>query len=86
MKKSTRMMLMSGSRRNYDVEDRGYRRYSDGRFAPRNESDMWVEDKFRDRRGREHYDNGRYAPMSYYDEHLHGNYGPESHYLSLIHI
>lgn len=23
-----------------------------------------VEDKFRDRRGREHYDNGRYAPMS----------------------
>lgn len=80
MKKSTRMMLMSGSRRNYDVEDRGYRRYSDGRFAPRFESEMWVEDKFRDRRGREHYDNGRYAPMSYYDEHLHGNYGPESHY------
>ena len=49
MKKSTRMMLMSGSRRNYDVEDRGYRRYSDGRFAPRNESDMWVEMCIRDR-------------------------------------
>lgn len=26
-----------------------------------------VEDKFRDRRGREHYDNGRYAPMSRMD-------------------
>lgn len=25
-----------------------------------------VEDKFRDRRGREHYDNGRYAPMDHY--------------------
>lgn len=26
-----------------------------------------VDDKFRDRRGREHYDNGRYAPMSRMD-------------------
>lgn len=26
-----------------------------------------MEDKFRDRRGREHYDNGRYAPQSRYD-------------------
>ena len=27
-----------------------------------------VEDRFRDRRGREHYDNGRYAPRSAYEE------------------
>ena len=33
-----------------------------------NAADFDVEDRFRDRRGREHYDNGRYAPRSAYDE------------------
>lgn len=33
-----------------------------------NAADFDVEDRFRDRRGREHYDNGRYAPRSEYDE------------------
>ena len=51
MKRSTRMMLMSsGSNRRYN-DGRSYENYD-------------VDDKFRDRRGREHYDNGRYAPRS----------------------
>lgn len=48
---------------------RQYRRYSDGRFAPRSGgTEIEIENRFRDRRGREHYNNGRYAPMrSAYD-------------------
>lgn len=42
----------------------GYKRYSDGRFAPHNgKTEIEIENRFRDRRGREHYDNGRYDPM-----------------------
>lgn len=44
-----------------------------------------MENKFRDRRGREHYDNGRYAPMSiigekprYYPQYPDEQYGFES--------
>ena len=51
MKRSTRMMLMSSG---------SNRRYNDGRSYDNYD----VDDKFRDRRGREHYDNGRYAPRS----------------------
>ena len=51
MKRSTRMMLMSSGNN---------RRYNDGRSYDNYD----VDDKFRDRRGREHYDNGRYAPRS----------------------
>lgn len=50
MKRSTRMMLMSSG---------SNRRYNDGRSYDNYD----VDDKFRDRRGREHYDNGRYAPV-----------------------
>lgn len=57
MNRSARMLLMNNRRKskeNYSDTSRGYTRtgYDD------------VEDKFRDRRGREHYDNGRYAPMN----------------------
>lgn len=53
-------------------ENRNQRRYRDGRFPPRREGGSMemggemgyeIEDRFRDRRGREHYDNGRFAPM-----------------------
>lgn len=44
--------------------NRGYKRYSNGRFAPHSGGmEMEIENRFRDRRGREHYDSGRYAPM-----------------------
>lgn len=33
-------------------------------YGARNDYHEEVEDRFRDRRGREHYDNGRYAPMN----------------------
>ncbi len=47
----------------------GYKRYSDGRFTPRGGgTEIEIENRFRDRRGREHYNNGRYAPVrSAYD-------------------
>lgn len=80
MKRSTRMMLMSGGRKedrrdNWEAEDkfrdrRGREHYDNGRFAPMGYDEYPVYDKFRDRRGREHYDNGRYAPRS-------GMYGPD---------
>lgn len=41
-----------GMRGNYGAYNGGY--------------EIEIEDRFRDRRGREHYDNGRYAPMSNY--------------------
>ena len=75
MNKVSKMMMLStlrnrssrdenndGRRMGYRYDDRnGYpHSESDNRY-PRNEYD--VEDRYRDRRGREHYDNGRYAPM-----------------------
>lgn len=60
MKKGTRMLLMGnkGKRRTDDTE------YRDGYTERSNYDNYGVDDKFRDRRGREHYDNGRYAPMN----------------------
>lgn len=43
-------------RRDYDVRNEG------GDYG-RSEMNYDIDNRFRDRRGREHYDNGRYAPM-----------------------
>lgn len=59
MKRSTRMMLMSGGSRSGDSRNGDRRGYD----SPRNNYDGGMYDRFRDDRGREHYDNGRYAPM-----------------------
>lgn len=59
MKRTTRMLLMSGGSRNGDLRN-GERRSYD---SPRNNYDGGAYDRFRDDRSREHYDNGRYAPM-----------------------
>lgn len=62
MKKSTRMLLMNNSREKEHHKDMDYSdygrsdHYRDGGYRE-------MEDRFRDRRGREHYDDGRYAPM-----------------------
>ena len=52
MRNTTKMLMLSGR------NDRTDMRYPDmvGGYN--------VQDRFRDRRGREHYDNGRYAPQS----------------------
>lgn len=52
MKRSTKMMLMSNGKRGQD-----------GDWDSRSRENYGMEDKFRDRRGREHYDNGRFSPM-----------------------
>ena len=49
---NTRAEYDGGMRNNYGTYNGGY--------------EIEIEDRFRDRRGREHYDNGRYAPMSNY--------------------
>ena len=92
MRPGMKMMMMDRMRRdgsdpvgryNYRGADapvgRGYKRYSDGRFAPHNGGpEMEIENRFRDRRGREYYDNGRYAPMrSAYDGGAMGGYDDE---------
>lgn len=70
MKRSTRMMLMSGgSSKGRDGDSRsgdrrGYDRANDNYGGVRDSYGGYAEDKFRDRRGREHYDNGRFAPMN----------------------
>lgn len=88
MPKAMRMMMLDKNRRyqepganyrgsmNEAPVGRGYKRYSDGRFAPHNGGpEMEIENRFRDRRGREHYDNGRYAPLrSAYDGGSMGGY------------
>ena len=90
MKRSTRMMLMSGGRkddRRYDREPedklrdrRGREHYDNGRYAPRSEM-MEPED-----RGYRRYSDGRFAPRNdggmwvesrYWDDRM---YGPQSHY------
>lgn len=51
-----------------EPEDRGYRRYSDGRFAPRNDGGMWVESNYWDDRmtgPQSHYPY--YMPPAYTD-------------------
>lgn len=62
MKRSTKMMLMSGGRSGSRSGDsrNGERRDYD---RPRDNYDGGMYDRFQDDRGREHYDNGRYAPM-----------------------
>lgn len=61
MKRSTRMMLMSGGSKGRDGDSRngGQRAYD----SHRDSYDGGMYDRFRDDRSREHYDNGRYAPM-----------------------
>lgn len=51
---NTRAEYDGGMRNNYGTYNGGY--------------EIEIEDRFRDRRGREHYDNGRYAPQSAYNE------------------
>lgn len=66
MKRSTRMMLMSGGKggsRDGESRNGGYDRGGRGYDQPRDSYDGGMYDRFRDDRGREHYDNGRYAPM-----------------------
>lgn len=53
MRNMIKMQMLTGSR-----DKDGEVRY------PHMGGDYGVEDRFRDRRGREHYDNGRYAPQS----------------------
>lgn len=53
MRNMTKMLMLTGNR-NEPSEMR----------RPNMGGDYTVEDRFRDRRGREHYDNGRYAPRN----------------------
>lgn len=50
----------NGRRVGVEYEDRGFRDAMDGYGR----SEYQVEQRFRDRDGREHYDNGRFAPQS----------------------
>lgn len=87
MRPGMKMMMLDKARRerpemeyrpemNGNPMSRQYRRYSDGRFAPRyGGTEIEIENRFRDRRGREHYNNGRYAPVrSAYDGGSMGGY------------
>ena len=87
MRPGMKMMMLDKARRerpemeyrpkmNGDPMNRQYRRYSDGRFAPRyGGTEIEIENRFRDRLGREHYNNGRYAPVrSAYDGGSMGGY------------
>lgn len=68
MRPSTKMLMMArgNKRRDYEREDYPRDRYDDrGRVEYRYDDRM--DDRFRDRRGREHYDNGRFAPRNEYD-------------------
>ena len=76
MTRTAKMMMLSGrGRRRIGVEYEDY---------PRD----YVEDKFRDRRGREHYDDGRFAPRSEmmepydrgYRRYSDGRFAPRSSY------
>ena len=76
MTRTAKMMMLSGrGRRRIGVEYEDY---------PRD----YVEDKFRDRRGREHYDDGRFAPRSEmmepydrgYRRYSDGRFAPRSRY------
>ena len=76
MTRTAKMMMLSGrGRRRIGVEYEVY---------PRD----YVEDKFRDRRGREHYDDGRFAPRSEmmepydrgYRRYSDGRFAPRSEY------
>lgn len=76
MNKRTRMMLMgSGKEHDKDYNKDYERRDKEYRSMPRDGYDMYVESKFRDRKGREHYDNGRYMPArSDYDDYRRDGY------------
>lgn len=63
MKRSTKMMLMSNGKRGQD-ENRAYNA----------RENYGMEDKFRDRRGREHYNNGRFSPRGEYDGEMEERY------------
>ena len=76
MTRTAKMMMLSGrGRRRIGVEYEDYPR-------------EYVEDKFRDRRGREHYDDGRFAPRSEmmepydrgYRRYSDGRFAPRSRY------
>lgn len=76
MTRTAKMMMLSGrGRRRIGVEYEDY---------PRD----YVEDKFRDRRGREHYDDGRFSPRSEmmepydrgYRRYSDGRFAPRSRY------
>ena len=76
MTRTAKMMMLSGrGRRRIGVEYEDY---------PRD----YVDDKFRDRRGREHYDDGRFAPRSEmmepydrgYRRYSDGRFAPRSRY------
>ena len=76
MTRTAKMMMLSGrGRRRIGVEYEDY---------PRD----YMEDKFRDRRGREHYDDGRFAPRSEmmepydrgYRRYSDGRFAPRSRY------
>lgn len=105
MKKSTRMMLMANQdqdkyyagRERYGAEDRfrdnrGREHYDNGRYAPMNNGEMWVEDR-RDSLGRYvpaksvyydprknygdmHYPFTPYVPPVYEDRRRNGDYRP----------
>lgn len=95
-----KMMMLNKTRKSGDMDgrdyrygmgeqpmNRGYKRNSNGRFAPHN-GGTEIENRFRDRRGREHYDSGRYAPMrSAYDGGSMGGYdgGEMMHPIPPIH-
>ena len=73
--KMARYMMMRGTRENGDMRGEGRRgdytraEYGGmtGNYGTYNGGyEIEIEDRFRDRRGREHYDNGRYAPMGNY--------------------
>lgn len=74
--KMARYMMMRTRRENDDMRSEGrrgdYTRAEHvggmtGHYGTYNGGyEIEIEDRFRDRRGREHYDNGRYAPMGNY--------------------
>lgn len=71
--KMARYMMMRGTRENGgDMRGEGRRGdYTRAEYdgGMRSGYEIEIEDRFRDRRGREHYDNGRYAPMGNYMPH-----------------
>lgn len=89
MRPATKMLMIS-SRSEPESRRRGSRARSEGeyefegnRIANAYESDgnyigNRVENRFRDRRGREHYDNGRFAPMRSAMDEPEDNYDVES--------
>ena len=71
MNKRTRMMLMGGGKQHDKEYEKDHERWEkEYRNMPRDGYDMYVENRFRDRKGREHYDDGRYSPRSEYEGYM----------------